>query len=129
MPTNSNLVLVEQIYGPTENDRLNMFDIPRDGGFDFHSLVWERKDTDGWKVSATVTREQFQGTHRNRRFVTGLYSLDPQRGWAVLKIGEGDSPEASFVVTFNYSWRTWDLIRNCEIGKLKDCKDPFDSLG
>jgi hypothetical protein len=128
MPTNSDLVLIEQIYGPTENDRLNMFDIPRDGGFDFHSLVWERKDTNGWQISATVTRKQFQGTHRNRRFVTGLYSLDPQRGWAVLKIGEGNSPVASFVVTFNYSWRTWDLMRNCEIGKLKDCNDPFDSL-
>ena len=128
MPINSNLVLIEQVYGPTENDRLNLFYIPRDGGFDFHSLVWERENINRWQMSATVTREQFQGAHSNRRFVTGLYSLDPQRGWAVLKIGEGNSLETSSAVTFNYSWRSWDLVRCCEIGKLKDCNDPFDSL-
>ena len=128
VPPDPNLILAEQIYGPTENDRLNRFDISRDGGFDFHSLVWEQKGAHGWQVHVTVTREQFQGTHNHRRFVSGLYSLDPQRGWVVLKIGEGDRPDSSFAITFHYSWRTWDLVHNCEIGKLKDCESPFDSL-
>ena len=126
--TNPNLILAEQINGPSESDRLSKFDIPRDGGVDFHSIVWDQRDAQGWKAHATVTREEFQGTHGYRRFVAGIESLDPQRGWAVLKVGEGDRPESSFVITFHYSWRTWDLLRNCEIGKLKDCESPFDSL-
>jgi len=128
MPIDPNLILTSQIYGPNGSDRLSRFDIARDFGFDFHSLVWERRSADGWHDHMSLTQEQFQGTHDCRRFVSGLHSFDPQRGWAAIQIGEGNRPQGSFVVTFFYSWRTWDIVNNQEIGLLKKCESPFDTL-
>lgn len=30
--------------------------------------------------------------------------------------------------TFFYSWRLWDLRRNVELKRLKDCDSPFEPL-
>ena len=81
-------------------------------------------------IRVTITEEQFQGTHDRARWVAELFSFDPQRGWAVIKVAEGDRPRGSFAVGFYYSWRTWDVVNNREVGKLKDCaypNEPFDS--
>jgi len=117
------------VYAPQGQDRLCLMYEPRGGGWDFRCLEWQVQRDLEWKNRLTISREQFQGTYDKRRWVSELYSLDPQRAWAVLKVAEGDKPLRAFVATtFHYSWRTWDLVNNREIGKLKDCESPFDPL-
>jgi hypothetical protein len=117
------------VYGPNGRDRLCLLYEPRrEHGWDFHSIRWEEQDREDWKPRITITQEQFQADHDRRRWVSEVYSLDPQRGWCVLKVAEGDKPDGAFSIRFHYSWRTWDLLNNREIGKLKDCQSPHDPL-
>ena len=117
------------VFGPNGVERLCLFYEPVDqGGSNFHSIVWERSVNNVWRPHITITREQFQGGSTTRRWVSELFSLDPQRGWSALQVAEGDRPEGRLSVTYRYSWRTWDLVNNLEIGILKRCSDPFDPL-
>ena len=115
------------VYGPNGRDRLCLMYKRRGEGWDFHSLRWEEQNEE-WTPRIIITEEQFQGKHDRTRWVSELFSLDPQRGWAVVKVAEGDNPPGSFSVQYYYSWRTWDLVNNREVGKLKDCESPHDPL-
>lgn len=117
------------VYGPNGQDRLCLLYEPREeGGWDFHSVQWERLVQEQWQPHIVITRAEFQGAHDRRRWVSELFSLDTQRGLGVIKVAEGDKPQKAFATRFYYSWRTWDLVNNREVGKLKDCENPFDPL-
>lgn len=122
------LDLFGMVYGPNGCDRLCLMYLRRGEGWDFHSLRWEHRNDQSWKARCTITETQFQADHDRRRWVSELYSLDPQRGWCVIKVAEGDKPDSAFAIRFYYSWRTWDLMNNREIGKLKDCASPHDPM-
>jgi hypothetical protein len=122
------LELHGMVYGPNGSDRLCLLYEARGEGWDFHSMRWEGRDDKGWKPRLTITRDQFQSNHDRRHWVSELFSLDPQRGWGVVKVAEGDKPDGTFAIRFYDSWRTWDLVSNREVGKLKDCENPHDPL-
>ena len=122
------LDVLSLVYAPSGQDRLRLMYEPRDSGSNFRRLEWQRQQGQEWTNRLVISREQFQGGYERRRWVSDLYSLDPQRGWAALQIAEGDTLIGAFATSFCYSWRTWDLVNNCEIGKLKDCENPFDRL-
>jgi hypothetical protein len=118
----------ETVYGPNDTDRLCLLYVPRDGGWDFHSIVWERLVDGEWKPKLSLTQDQFQGSHERRRWIANLSTLDPEVGCATVKVAEGNRRDGALVVRFDYSWRTWDLVNNREIKRLKDCASPFDPL-
>ncbi len=63
--------------------------------------------------------------------VSDVHALDPERGTAILKVGEKGEPREGWFVTVvecHYSWREWDLINNREIRRVKDCVNPFDPV-
>ena len=122
-------------FGPGRKDRLFLFGErisgeARDGGYDFHSLVWEREGESGWNVHLTLSRKQFDCDTARRRWVSDVHSLDPEHGTATLQVAEESAPVGLLVtvVKIQYSWREWDLINNVEIRHLKNCASPFDPL-
>jgi len=122
------LDLFGMVYGRNGLDRLCLIYARRGEGWDFHSLRWEERKDQDWQPRIVITEEEFQGAHERTRWVSELFSFDPQRGWAVFKVAEGDKPPSAFAISYYYSWRTWDLVNNREIGKLKDCESPHDPL-
>ena len=114
-------------YSPDRQDRLVTNWAARGVGWDFSSLVWERRKSFlSWRPHITLTATDFRLPNNLPRWVHEVHSFDPSEGVAILKIGEGDAPDNAPVVTFTYSWRKWDLIKNREIGRLQDCVNPFD---
>jgi hypothetical protein len=124
----SESTLVGMVFGPNGEDRLCLYYVPCGDGSDFESLSWEKLEEGQWRSLVAITREQFQGAHAYTRWVSELFSLDPQRGWAAIKVAEGNRPAGPHSVRYDYSWRTWDLVKNREVGRLKDCDDPFEPL-
>jgi hypothetical protein len=124
------LVLREEILGPSGNDRLCLFDIAVDDcGFYFHSLHWQSQVAGKWDTKLCLTQKQFQGKHLFRRWVSKLHSFRPDNGVAVMQVAEGNRPQTPpSSTTFLYSWRAWDLVKNVEVERLKDCDDPFEPL-
>jgi hypothetical protein len=117
------------IFGPSGEDRLSLYYFARaedEGGSDFHSLVWEHCNSNEWQIQCLITRDQFKSENNRRRWISELHSLDLQRGIAVIKVAEGNRPEGAFPVWYDYSWRAWDLLKNREIEKLKNCASPFE---
>ena len=120
------------VNAPSERDRLKLLDIvgTEDGGWYFHSLLWERRFGDEWRKHHELTQDDFQWQHPNRRWVADVHSFSPDDGSAVVQVGEGSKPMYPLYpgrgTTFHYSWRRWDLINNTELKRLKDCHDPFD---
>ena len=120
------------VYAPDGRDRLRLLDVvgTEDGGLYFHSLLWERRIGEEWRTHHQLTQDDFQWQHPNRRWVADVYSLSPENGSAVLQVSEGNRPMYPVYpgrgTTFYYSWRRWDLIKNAELKRLKDCDDPFD---
>ena len=127
MGDEKDLRLFGMVFAPSGNDRLNLYYIAvtNTGGFDFHSVVWESRNRELWNKQVEITREQFQGTHKRRRWVSELGSLSPGQASALIKVAEGDREEGVHSIQIGYSWRQWDLRKNAEIEKLRDC-DPFD---
>ena len=146
--SNEHLVKLRgRVLGPSGRDRLSLYYMPCSdvqGGFDFHSLVWEREELGEWRAHRTITQQQFRARAARRRWVSELHSIDPRTGRAVVQVAEGNRPEsllrllligafrssrrAPYSVTYKYSWRIWDLLSNTEIERLKDCETPHDRL-
>lgn len=122
------LELRRVVYGPNGLERLCLLYEVQEGGWDFHSLCWELHGAEGWKAKATISREEFQAQHAGRCWVSDLFSLDPQCGWCVIKVAEGDQAEDPVAIRYRYSWRTWDLLRNRDVGMLKECATPHDEF-
>jgi len=119
-------------FGADQKDRLFAYDEVVDGqpGGDFHSLVWEREVSDRWHVHLVITREAFGTGSAQRRWVSDVHSLDPERGTAILKVAEESEPVGLLLpaVKVQYSWCEWDLIHNVEMKRLQPCVTPFDVL-
>lgn len=107
-------------------DRLVLNFVGPDSGRDFHSLVWQVRDDDGWTPRVTITRAGFQAGRGRLRWVSELHALDAVRGVAIIKVAEGDVPEGSPSIRYAYSWRSWDLTVNRQIEVLQVCASPFD---
>jgi len=105
------------IYAEAESD-----------GLDFHSLALETLEQEGWKAIRVITQDQFQGQNQRRRWISDLHSFSPSNERAIVQIAEGDRPQGSFVVSYVYSWRRWNLAENSELALLKVCQSPFDPL-
>ena len=97
-------------------------------GYDFHSLSFDRLESQEWKPIATITQKSFQGNHPRSRWVVNLHSFSPAAGTAIILVGESDSPQGAFFIRDIYSWRRWSLLKNCELATLKICKSPFEPL-
>lgn len=109
----------------THRVTLNYFG-SRKEGYDFHSLVLEKKNNNIWTPKKEITQEAFQANHNKRRWVSKLYSFDPINGHAIIQVAEGDTPIGSSSTSFYYSWRKWDLLQNRELETLQECNDPFE---
>lgn len=113
-------------------DRLKLFDVieTEDGASNFHSVVWERLSGSDWRKHCELSSEDFQWQHPNRRWISAIRALFPEKALAAVQVGEGNKPIYPLVVgqatTFYYSWRLWDLRANREAKRLRDCDDPFE---
>lgn len=123
-----NLVTKAELRSLSGAERLRLIYVECPEGGDFHSLSFEVRDSDEWKPSAVISREQFQLGHEARRWVADLHSFSPAAGTAIVQVAEGDRPHGSHSVHYVYSWRTWNLQENQQIALLKECKSPFDLL-
>ena len=73
------------VNAPSERDRLKLLDIvgTEDGGWYFHSLLWERRSFgDEWRKHHELTQDDFQWQHPNRRWVADVHSFSPDDGSA-----------------------------------------------
>ena len=107
----SSVILKSIVFGPSGNSRLSLFYVAYEEmptGLDFHSLVWETRTDAGWRMTATISKSEFQGTNPRRRWVSEVHSLDPKQAAAIIQVAEADSPGEIFEVL--YTWRRWDLL-------------------
>lgn len=113
-------------------DRLSLLDVvaSEEGGMNFHSVLWERRAGADWHKHHQLSQDDLHWQYPNRRWVSRIHRLYPDKGQAVLLMAEGDKPMYPIVVgrgtRFHYSWRVWDLVGNREVKRLKDCEDPFE---
>jgi hypothetical protein len=113
-------------------DRLKLLRVveTEDGGSNFHSIVWERRFGAEWREHHQLSQDDLQWQYPNRRWVTEIKTLLPNKGFAAVKMGEGNKPMYPVVIgqatNFYYSWRLWDLVGNREVKRLKDCESPFE---
>lgn len=133
--TSTRLETTAEVRDPTDTIRLQKRDLvtvsienPDERSYDFHSLVWQIKDGSTWKDKVVLTQTAFQKGTNRRRWVSTLHSLDSAKGSAILKVGEGDAPENSPRVTYQYSWREWDITKNKEVRTIRVCSDPFEAF-
>ena len=120
------------VYSSSGTDRLRLILEWDEQGGDFHSVVWEHLEGADWRTVHEISRDKFQWQYPFRRWVSDLHSLSPENATAVMKVAEGDKPAAvnplEFrTIKFHYSWRLWDLRNNCELKRLMNCDDPFQS--
>ena len=73
-----------------------------------------------------ITAQDFQRGWDKRRWIADVHSLDATTGRAIIKVAEGNVPFAEGDVTYIYSWREWDLLKNNEVRRLRACDDPFE---
>ena len=115
-------------YATGRRERLRLRFAARGIGWDFHSVVWERRGLIRWRPYIVLTQRAFELPSKCPRWVSEVHSFDPGRGEAVLKVAEGDAPDNAPIVRINYSWRRWDLTYNREVERLQECADPFDAF-
>ena len=73
-----------------------------------------------------ITRQDFQRGSDRRRWIAGIHSFDPVSGHAIIKVAEGNVAFGESDVTYMYSWRERDLLRNQEVRRLRACDAPFE---
>ncbi len=119
----------EEVVSSSAAHRLRLFTIASGEGFNFHSLQFEAVSDDGWRPEVCLTQKQFQGQHKFWRWISGLHRVQDDSGVALICVGEGSRPiENAMSNSFSYSWRAWDLHRNLEVRRLKDCAYPNEPL-
>jgi len=75
-----------------------------------------------------ITRQDFQRGSDRRRWIAGIHSFDPVSGHAIIKVAEGNVAFGESDVTYMYSWREWDLLRNQEVRRLRACDAPLRNM-
>jgi len=114
------------VYAHGGRDRLRLYWNARGiGGWDFHSLAWEQRDSFFWRAHVTITENDLKLPNKHERWISEMHSFDPSRGEAILQIAEGDAPWDAPRCKIHYSWRLWDLVKNREISRLQECENPF----
>lgn len=99
----------------------------KEDGYDFHSLVWEKKDNGVWKSCKEISEQAFEANRERRRWVSKLHSFEPTTGHAIIQVAEGDKPRNAIEIRFLYSWRKWDLLNNREVELLQQCEHAFEA--
>jgi hypothetical protein len=105
---------------PSESDRVRLVYITRSdlgedsGGFDFDSIIWEKRSDGLWVGHLRITDSQFQADSERERWPSDLHSFDAHTGSVIALIAEGEAPRGSEAINYNYSWRRWDLNSNSE---------------
>lgn len=106
--------------------RLTMHYVAEGKGANFHSLIWAVSDGSEWTEHVVITRADFQPPTKHARWVSDLYSFDPNAGLAIIQVAEGNVPAGTLPAHYTYSWREWDVQHNREARLLSVCKSPFD---
>src|SRR2546430_3401083 len=110
-----------------DRERSSLIDLLQGGrSFDFDSLVWRTNAGGSWHDHVVISQAAFQGASPRTRWVSQIHSLDPVRGTAIIKVGEGDVPAGSSSIRYIYSWREWSLLTNSEVRLIRTCADPFE---
>jgi len=123
------LIPEDEVTSSSGAHRLRLLSIASGEGFDFHSLRYEAVDDGGWRPEVNLTQKQFQGQHKFRRWISALHGVQDDSGIALINVGEGSRPiETATSNSFSYSWRAWDLHKNVEVRRLKDCAYPSEPL-
>jgi hypothetical protein len=100
----------------------------RGKGWNFHSLVWQRRHGREWQQRAVISRDAFESGTDRHRWISELHSFDPHTGRAVIKVAEGDQPKTARDIHYIYSWREWDIAADSEVCFIKVCADPFEAF-
>lgn len=116
----------KEIIDQSGRHRLAMHYITVGKGENFHSLIWAIHDGSIWSEHVVISVADFQSPTKHRRWISDLYSFDPDTGRAIIKVAEGDVPNGIVPVHYMYSWREWDVQHNQEVRLLSVCKSPFD---
>ena len=92
----------------------------------FESLVWQTNAGGRWVnrvvIPQTAFQKGFQDGSPQGRWVTEIHSFNPEKGTAIIKVGEieilTDSPRR---IRSNFSWREWSLLTNGEVRLVRSC--------
>lgn len=72
-----------------------------------------------------LTQEHFQGKHKYRRWISGLHSVQDDRGKVVMKVGECSHPiDPPASPTLLYSWRLLGPTRERQSSVPKGLRGP-----
>lgn len=72
-----------------------------------------------------LTQEHFQGKHKYRRWISGLHSVQDDRGKVVMKVGECSHPiDPPASSTLLYSWRLLGPARERRSSVPKGLRGP-----
>ena len=134
MESRREIVVDEQVESPDrENRLLLLLEAWEAGGaglrrrsYDFLELVWQHRKTDTWKDIQRISKEMFQSTSPHPIWVSGIHSLDPAKGTAIIRVAEGDAPIGSKEIRYSYSWREWSLNENLEVKFVRVCEEPWE---
>src|SRR5207248_741974 len=88
----------------------------------------EVRDGDKWSEKLTIARADFAKGTARRRWISELHSFDSENGHAVVKVGEEQPREPDGSMGVEYSWREWDLLKNCQVRILRVCQSPFETI-
>src|ERR1700722_16944610 len=102
--------------------RIRLLDIASGSGADFHSIRFEADHCGAWKSVVSLTQKQFQREHGFDRWVSKLHTVQDDSGVALVQVGEHSRPIGALSSSVSYSWRAWDLRKNVELRRLKECK-------
>jgi hypothetical protein len=126
---NREFISLKEIFGPSGGDRLRLLhETDEESHDEFYTLSWDTLTVKGWQTKVKLTNDQFQGSHLFDRWIADLHSLQPENGFAVILVAEGNRKPDSPSIEYQYSWRIWDIVENAEVARLKDCKTPCDTL-
>jgi len=122
-------ISLKEVFGPSGGNRLRLLhESDMEGYEEFHSLSLEKLTVTGWKTEVRLTDEQFQGSYKYHRWIVDLHSFRPESGLAVILVAEASRNLGAYSIDYHYSWRLWDIVKNTEIARLKDCQTPNDSI-
>ena len=116
-----------------DRDVSSVFEVIKgERAYDFDSLLWRTNaGGDIWGNCVVLKKEDFQGNHPRRRWVSGIHSIDSTTGNAIIQVAEESPPAAiggGFAYTVDYSWREWNLRTNGEVRFLRKCGSPYEKF-
>jgi hypothetical protein len=83
-------VHTKELTDKSGRHRLTMHYVAEGKGANFHSLIWAISDGSEWTERVVISRVDFQPPTKHARWVSNLYSFDPDTGRAIIQVAEGD---------------------------------------